>query len=77
MIIPCPHCGRNVLVKGLGRPPRRVPVKNICDALRAHRTVTAAAQELGVSRALVYKVLEANGLKLKDVAKTKEIVANA
>ena len=69
MIIPCPHCGKPVTVNGLGRKPLNIPLKNVCDALQTNRSVAAAAKELNCSQAYIFKVLKANGLKLKDVFK--------
>ena len=69
MIISCPHCGKSVVVNGLGRRCLNIPVKNVYDALQASGKVSAAANSLGCSRAYIYKVLKANGLKLKDVFK--------
>lgn len=74
MIIPCPNCGEPVVVNGLGRRRLDIPLKIVCDALRAHRSTAAAAQELGCSQGYIFKVLKANGLKLKEVIKwTSEI----
>jgi len=67
MIVQCPHCGESVLVNGLGRKPLNMPVKNVCDALQASGSILAAANFLGCSRAYIYKVLKANGIKLKDI----------
>jgi len=67
MIVQCPHCGGKVVVNGLGRRLLNIPLKNVCDALRAHRNVVAAAQELNCSQGYIFGVLKANGLKLKDV----------
>ena len=39
-----------------------MPVKNVYDALWFHHSVLAAANELGCSRAYIYKVLKADGL---------------
>lgn len=69
MIIPCPHCGKSVAVNGLGRKPLNIPLKNVCECLRKHRSVARAAQELECSQAYIFKVLKANGLNLKDVFK--------
>ena len=69
MIVQCSHCGKSVVVNGLGRRPLNIPLKNVCDALRAHGNVVAAARELGCSPAYISGVLKANGLKLKDVVK--------
>ncbi len=72
MIIPCPHCGKSVVVNGLGRRPLNISLKNVCDALRAHPNIVAAARELGCSPAYIFGVLKDNGLKLKDVVKGKK-----
>ena len=69
MIIPCPHCGKSVVVNGLGRKPLNIPLKNVCEALRAHSSVVAATRELGCSPAYIFGVLKDNSLKLKDVVK--------
>ena len=67
MIVQCPNCGKPVVVNGLGRKRLNIPLKNVCEALRAHCSVVAAAQELGCSQAYIFGVLKANGLKLKSV----------
>ena len=72
MIVQCPNCGHSVRVNGLGRKPLNIPLKNVCEALRAHCSVTAAAQELGCSEAYIFGVLKANGLRLKDVVTLRQ-----
>lgn len=67
MIVQCPHCGEAVVVNGLGRKPLNIPLKNICEALHAQRSVEAAAQELNCSQGYIFNALKANGLRLKDV----------
>ena len=67
MLIPCPNCGEKIVVNGLGRKPLNIPLKNICECLRKHRSVARAAQELECSQGYIFKVLKANGLNLKDV----------
>lgn len=69
MLIQCPHCGGTVVVNGLGRKAFNMPVTEVCDALRLHRSVLAAATALDCSRAYVYKVLKANGLRQADIIK--------
>jgi len=69
MIVKCPHCGKSVVVNGLGRKPLNIPLKNVLESLQAHRDVTAAARGLGCSPSYIFGVLKANGLKLKDVIK--------
>lgn len=71
MLVQCPHCGNSVVVNGLGRRPLNIPLKNICEALQAHRNVVATAQELNCSQGYIFKVLKDNGLKLKDVISGK------
>ena len=51
----------------IGRAATNIVVIDICDALRLHRSIPAAAESLGCSRALVYKVLKANGLTPAEV----------
>lgn len=62
MLAKCPHCGKSVVVNGLGRKAFNMPVTKVCDALRIHRSVLVTARELGCSRAYIYKVLKADGL---------------
>ena len=69
MKVQCPNCGETVAVKGLGRKPLNIPLKNICDAIKAHRSVAGAAQELCCSPAYIFGVLKTQGMKLKDVIK--------
>ncbi len=65
MIVQCPHCGKPVAVNGFGRRPLNIVVTKVCDALRLHRSVLAAANELGCSRAYIYKVLKEHGMSPK------------
>ena len=67
MIVECPHCAKPVPVDGLGRKPLNIPLKNICECLRRHSSIGAAALDLGCSEAYIYRALKANGMKLKDV----------
>ena len=69
MIVRCPHCGKNVMVNGLGRKPLNIPLKNVLESLLAHRGVTAAAEDLGCSPSYIFGVLKKNGLKLRKVIK--------
>ena len=62
------------MVNGLGRRAFNMPVTNVYDALRLQRSVLAAANELGCSRAYIYKVLKANGLTVAGVIKGKVAV---
>ena len=69
MLVHCPYCGGTVAVSGFGRRPLNIIVTKVCDALRLHRSVLAAANELGCSRAYIYKVLKADGLTPAGVIK--------
>ncbi len=66
MKVTCPNCHKEVIVKGLGRIPFNVPVIKVCDTLGGYPSVTLAANNLGVSRGYIYKLLKANDLKVKD-----------
>ena len=67
MKIVCPKCGEDIEVSGLGRRPLNIPLKNVCESLRAHRNVLAAAKELGCSQEYIFGLLKINGLKVKDI----------
>jgi len=69
MIIQCSYCGKPVVVSGMGRKRLNIAVKNICDAVKGHSTVSAAALELGCSRGYIYKTLKEAGLTVKGVKK--------
>jgi len=71
-IITCPHCGEVVATLKIGRPPTNVSITDICDALRLCHSVRLAAEKLVCSRALVYKVMKADGLAVKDFIKKEE-----
>ena len=68
-IITCPHCGKVAATIGIGRAATSIIVTDICDALRLYRSTPAAAESLGCSRALIYKILKANGMTPADVIK--------
>jgi len=69
MIVNCPHCGKSVVVNGLGRKPLNIPLKNVFESLQAYRDVTATARELGCSPSYIFGVLKKKGLKLNEVIK--------
>jgi len=73
MIIECPHCGKSVVVNGLGRKPLNIPLKIVCEAIQAHRSVVSAAKELNCSQGYIFKVLKANGMKLEDVKEHEKV----
>lgn len=70
-VITCPHCGKVAATLSLGRLASNMGVIEVCDALRLHRSVPAAAEKLKCSRALVYKILKAAGLTPAEVLKGK------
>jgi len=69
MKITCPHCGKSIVVNGLGRKPLNIPLKNVYESLRNHRSIAGAAGELGCSEAYIFGMLKSNGLKIKEVIK--------
>jgi len=71
MLVQCPHCGQSVAVNGLGRKRLNIPLKNVCEALQARRSVVDAADELNCSQGYIFGILKANGLKLQDVISGK------
>ena len=70
-VITCPHCGKVAATLSLGRSASNIVVIEVCDALRLCRSVPAAAEKLGCSRALIYKILKANGGTAVDVISGK------
>ena len=73
MKVSCPFCGNEVIVRGLGRKGLNMPVTIVCDQLRQHKgedkAPDKAAEDLHCSPAYLYKVLKAEGLKMKDIIK--------
>ena len=67
MRVLCPNCGKTVVVGGLGRKRLDISLKNICEALRSHRNVKAAARQLNCSQGYIFNSLKAHGLRLQDV----------
>ena len=67
MLVQCPHCGGSVTVNGFGRRRLGLAVTKVYDTLRLRRSVRLAANELGCSRAYIYKVLKAEGLTVEKV----------
>lgn len=84
MIVQCPNCCHSVVVNGLGRKRLNIPLRNVLEALQAHRppasragSIKAAANELGCSQGYIFGVLKANGLKLKDIFENQGRACNA
>lgn len=63
MKIKCPKCGEDIEVGILGRPKLDMPVNKVVDALKKHRSITKAAEELGCSRGSIYNALKDSGHK--------------
>ena len=76
MEIQCPKCGKPVVVKGLGRKPFNIPLKNVYDALQVCGGVIPAAEKLGVSSAYIYKVCGDRGLKPIEIITGKRLKGN-
>jgi len=72
MKVDCPACGKKIQVNGLGRRPLNIPVTKVCDLLKRYSSVPPVAEVLGCSRAYIYKVLKANGLKTEDLIRSKK-----
>jgi AraC-like DNA-binding protein len=70
-IITCPQCGGEILVAvdSGGRKRLNIPVKLVCDTLKATLSVKDTAQELNCSRGYIYKMLKERGLTPRDVIK--------
>ena len=71
MKVLCTNCGETVVVHRFGRKPLNIPVTEVCDALQLCRSADGAAKELKCSRPYLYKVLKANGLKMREVIKAQ------
>ena len=67
MIINCPECGKELVIKGFGRRPLNIGFTKVCETLQHHSSCLAAAESLGCSVSYIYKVLGEKGEKPKDV----------
>lgn len=70
-VITCPHCGKVAATIGIGRAATNIVATDIYDALRLYCSVPAAAESLGCSRGLIYKILKANGMTPAEVIEGK------
>jgi len=75
MEIKCINCGGTIEVKGLGRKPLNIGVKNVYDTVQACSTARSAAEKLGCSRPYLYKVLKSNGLTRKEIMTKGKVMA--
>ncbi len=73
MKVQCPHCGKSVVVNGLGRKPLSIPLKNVCESLQTHGSVLGVANDLNCSEGYIFGVLKSNGLKLENVISGKRL----
>ena len=67
MKITCPHCGKSVVVNGIGRPLLNLDGNKVLATLRANGSVTLTAKEYGVSRGSIRNILKDIGLNTKDI----------
>ena len=68
MIIRCSNCGyEHEMRLATGRPRLNIPLINVYESLRSHRSVVDAASELGCSQGYIFGIMKANGLKVKNV----------
>lgn len=70
----CEHCGKVAATIGIGKPATTITVTDVCDALLLYRSIPAAAENLGCSRPLIYKILKKHGMKPKEVIKSGTIL---
>ena len=63
----CPYCGKVAATIGIGKAKTGITVTDICDALKSHSSIPAAAESLGCSRGLLYKILKNHGMRAMDV----------
>ena len=78
MKVKCPHCGKTSDVTLVtGRPRLNIPLINVYESLRSHRSVVDAASELGCSQGYIFGIMKANGLKVKDVIAGKATLPDA
>jgi hypothetical protein len=73
-VVICPHCGKVAATLSLGRAASNIGVIEVCDALHLSHSILLAAESLGCSRALIYKILKANGMTPVEVIKGKVTV---
>ena len=59
--------GKTIPSHRIGRKALNIPFMTICESLKTHNSVAAAADKLGCSQGYIFNILRVNGLKLKDV----------
>lgn len=63
----CQHCGKVAATIGIGKVATSLTVTDICDSLTTTHSVSTTAQNLGCSRALIYKLLKSAGMTAREV----------
>ena len=61
MEINCPHCGKSVVVNGLGRKKGNYSVKIVLDTYRVCGSVRATARKVDMPPGTVWHILNDNG----------------
>jgi hypothetical protein len=70
--INCPVCGAEIpITHSSGRKPLNLSVNLICDTLKRTHSIKDAAEELGCSRAYIYKVLKTQKTTLDEILNGK------
>jgi len=77
MKIRCANCGHEQEVRlATGRPRLNIPLINVYESLRSHRSVVDVANELNCSQGYVFGIMKANGLKVRDVIAGKATLSD-
>lgn len=79
MLVQCPHCGKSVVVQGLGRKACDIPFKNVLNALQNSCTVRQAVENLrqefnSGSVGYIYNQCRAHGIKPLDVIRKNTFI---
>ncbi len=72
--ITCPYCHKIAATLRIGRQQTSITVTDVYDALQACGNVSDAAKNLGCSRALIYKILKANGMTARRALAGTEVL---
>ena len=61
MKINCPHCGKSVVVNGLGRKKGNYNVQNVLDTYHLYGSIRPVARKLDIPPGTVWHILKDNG----------------